>query len=453
MTGILPNDFARRTSRLLTTRYLVALATVALLSVAGQVLVQVALSRQTHDARIINLAGRQRNYSQALCKSVLAATQLPSDEAAEVWNETDSILTTWTRVHHGLLRGDPQLDLPTNHSSTVSELFTELDPHFTALSVLIKQALTSRQFPAHDVSILLKAQRTYLTKMEAVVAQLDREAGERVSATRILEGTLFAILGLVLAIEGLVIFNPVVRRIRLEISAREQAEQAAIEREVAEVSGRLERRIGQDLHDGLGQVLTGISFQAKALERRLGNSPEAESAADITTQVSQAIGQTRNLARMLHPIEADVHSLGSALRDLGTTSECVFGVQTVVLWDDDLPVPQPSPEHDDEHHETPPSMHLFRIAQEAVSNAIRHGKAKHLWITGAIENNVCELIIVDDGIGFDPPHSSRANALQQLRAGMGLRIMAFRAERIGATFTIERRPEGGMRLTLRWPAH
>ena len=443
------SDFAKHTARLLTTRYLIALAAVALLSIAGQVLVQVALSRQAHDARIINLGGRQRNYSQALCKGVIATRNLPPAEADEVWRETAGILETWTRVHHGLQTGDAQLDLPSDVSAAVRERLADLEPAFIDLAGRIHRAVTSRTLPEDQVSGLLISQRAYLKRMEAVVGQLDREASERVSATRILEASLFAILGVVLVIEGLVIFRPVVRRIRHEISAREQAEQAAIEREVAEVSGRLERRIGQDLHDGLGQVLTGISFQSKALQRRLGSGPEADSAADITTQVAQAIGQTRSLARLLHPVEADAHSLGAALRDLGTTSERVFGLQTVVHWDDDLPVPPTSAEDDDEHHDTPPSMHLFRITQEAVSNAIRHGKATHLWITGAIDGKVCELVIADDGIGFDPP---RAAAMHHMRTGMGLRIMAFRAERIGASFAIERRPEGGMRLTLRWPA-
>lgn len=450
MTGISQSDFAQRTARLLTTRYLMALTTVALLSVAGQVLVQVGLSRQTHDTHLINLAGRQRNYSQALCKNVLAATHLPPSESAEIWDETASIMDTFTRVHQGLQSGDPHLDLPANHSSTIHPLLTNLEPHFATLSALITQAFSARHLPAPDVSALLQAQRSYLARMEDVVAQLDREAGNRLSEIRILEGILWALLGVVLIIESLAVFRPVIRRIRLEISAREHRETVAIESEIAELSGRLERRIGQDLHDGLGQVLTGISFQIKALERRLKNSPEAESAAEISDHVSQAIGQTRNLARMLHPIEADAHSLGTALRDLASTTQQVFSVPTVVVWDDDLPLPHRSAEQPTEHQENTPSIHLFRLAQEAVSNAIRHGKARHLWITGVIENKRCEFLIEDDGIGFEPPQVSD---LHQPRAGMGLRIMAFRAERIGASFTLERRAAGGTRIILRWASH
>ena len=441
-----PSDFARRTARLLTTRYALAIITVAVLAAAGQVLVQVALSRQAHDARVINLAGRQRNYSQALCKAVLATRSLDGLVEDGAWQEATDILARWRRVHQGLIAGDAELDLPTNTSQQVAEVYAAMQPAFTDLETRIAQAIAVRDLPADAVADLLTSQRSFLERMEAVVGRLDAEAGDRVHQTRILEATLFGVLALVLIAEVLFIFRPAVRRIRDEIAAREQAEQDAIEREVAEVSGRLERRIGQDLHDGLGQLLTGISFQSKALERRLGTAEEAAAAADITSQVGQAIAQTRSLARLLHPVEADADSLGAALHELGAIAERVFRVQAIVQWDDDLPIPAMGDEFE-EGNDTPPSMHLFRIAQEALSNAIRHGGATRLWVTGTLTGQRAELVIADDGRGFEPPSPE---LLHQRRAGMGLRIMAHRAERIGATFALHRRPEGGMRVVVAW---
>ena len=450
----------RRTARLLTARYIFAIVLVAVLASAGQMLVQVALSLQAHDAQVINLAGRQRNYSQALCKSLIATLNLSAIEAEISWAEARSILPRWKKVHDGLLIGDPSLDLPANDSPELAMRWHALDPVFSDLSRRISTAIDTEQLDAHAVGDLLSAQRRYLQGMEAVVEQLDREARQRVHQTRLLEGTLFAILCVVLVAEVMLIFRPVVNRIRTEIDSRELAEEAAVEREVAEVSGRLERRIGQDLHDGLGQVLTGISFQLKALQRRLSVAEihadalaeASASAADITSQVTQAIAQTRTLARMLHPVEAEADSLGTAMRDLGEIAEKVFAVQAVVLWDDDLPIPHTADDDSSDtlidSNDTPPSMHLYRIAQEAMSNAIRHGGAKHLWITGTISNGHGELIIADDGNGFAPPSPS---SLHGPRTGMGLRIMAFRSERIGGRFTLERRPEGGMRVTVTWP--
>jgi signal transduction histidine kinase len=441
-----PSDFARRTARLLTTRYVLAILTVGVLAAAGQLLVQLALSRQVHDASVINLAGRQRNYSQAMCKAVLATRSLDGLPADGSWQEAIDILGRWQRVHKGLISGDAELDLPLNSSAQVAETYAAMQPNFNALESRIAKAIAQRVLPADEVAELLTTQRSYLERMEAVVSQLDFEASARVHQTRVLEATLFGVLALVLVAEALLIFRPAVRRIRDEIAAREQAEQDAIEREVAEVSGRLERRIGQDLHDGLGQLLTGISFQSKALERRLGAADEAGAAADITAQVGQAIAQTRSLARLLHPVEADAESLGAALHELGAIAERVFRVQAVVQWDDDLPIPAISDEFD-EGNDTPPSMHLYRIAQEALSNAIRHGGATHLWVTGTLEGREARLVIADDGKGFEPPSPE---VMHQRRGGMGLRIMAHRAERMGATFTIQRRPEGGMRVVVEW---
>jgi signal transduction histidine kinase len=455
-----PTGLGRRTARLLTARYVFAILLVAILASAGQVLVQVALSRQAHDAQVINLAGRQRNYSQALCKSLIATLNLPAIEAEIAWAEARDILPRWQKVHAGLITGDPSLDLPVNDSPDLALRWQALHPIFVDLSQRITTAIDSQQLARPSVRDLLSAQRRYLQGMESVVEQLDREARQRVRQTRILEGSLFAILCVVLMAEVLFIFRPVVRRIRIEIDGRERAEEAAIEREVAEVSGRLERRIGQDLHDGLGQVLTGISFQLKALQRRLSVaeiraealSEAHRNAADITSQVAQAIGHTRTLARMLHPVEADADSLGTAMRDLGDIAEKVFAVQALVLWDDDLPIPGAQDEDGNDQlvdsQETPPSMHLYRIAQEAMSNAIRHGGAKHLWITGTVSEGRGELIIADDGSGFVPPSPT---SLHGPRTGMGLRIMAFRSERIGGRFSLERRPEGGMRVTVTWP--
>ncbi len=450
----------RKTARLLTARYLFAIILVAILASAGQVLVQVALSLQVHDAQVINLAGRQRNYSQALCKNLIATLNLTTIEAEIAWAEARSILPRWKKVHGGLLIGEPSLGLPANDSPALATRWHALDPIFLELSERISIAIETEHLDAHAVGDLLSAQRRYLQGMEAVVEQLDREARQRVQQTRLLEGTLFTILCVVLVAEVLLIFRPVVHRIRTEIDSRELAEEAAVEREVAEVSGRLERRIGQDLHDGLGQVLTGISFQLKALQRRLSVTDihaealaEARaSAADITSQVTQAIAQTRTLARMLHPVEAEADSLGTAMRDLGDIAEKVFAVQAVVLWDDDLPIPHVTDDDSSDglvdSNDTPPSMHLYRIAQEAMSNAIRHGGAKHLWITGTINHGRGELIIADDGSGFIPPSPA---SLHGPRTGMGLRIMAFRSERIGGRFTLERRPEGGMRVIVSWP--
>ncbi len=442
------SSLAAATSRLFTRRYLIALACVAVLSALGQVVVQVALSRQQHDAEVINRAGRQRNFSQALVKCLLATRHLDPAGVARMVDEAQSVLDRLDRVHRGLQLGDAELGLPANRSMAVTARFAELEPVYDEFSAVIRSGIAARTVDDATIVRLIETQGRFLELMEAVVNQLDQEASARVLATRILEGSLFAVLTIVLVIEALFIFRPTVRRIALEIAERERAERLAIEREIAEASGRLERRIGQDLHDGLGQVLTGISFQAKALQRRLadGAHPDAGAvaAADIAGQVGQAIATTRSLARLLNPVETDAHGLGAAMHDLATTAEKVFLVACACEWDSDLPIPALS----GDGHETPPAMHLYRIAQEAVSNAIRHGGAKHLIIRGETYADGGHLVVEDDGDGFDPQLTQGSARIG--RTGMGLRIMAFRAERIGATWTLSRKPDRGMRVEVRW---
>ncbi len=450
------SEVARRTARLLTSRYVMAVAAVVILAVAGQVLVQLALSRQALDARAINLAGRQRQFSQAVCKALISTLQVPVPEAAAAWSEIRDILPRWGKVHAALIHGDPDLDLPSGPSPSLAARWAELDPAYRDLARQVNTALSNHQLDPTTISGLLVAQRRYLDLMEAVVSQLDREAHHRVTQVRWLEAWFFAALGVVLCSEIVFIFRPVVRRVRNEISARERIEAAIVEREVAEVSGRLERRIGQDLHDGLGQVLTGISFQLKALERRVAArsavAGDREMIADINRQVTQAISQTRSLARLLHPVEADADSLGAALKELGASNEKIFAVIITVTWADDLPVPSTRTDQGD----TPPSMHLYRIVQEALSNAIRHGQAKQVWITGTFtprddtrpqSSGIVELTIADDGIGFSPP---TPNAIYGPTSGMGLRIMAYRAQCLGAELSMSPRTTGGTCLTLRW---
>jgi signal transduction histidine kinase len=116
-------------------------------------------------------------------------------------------------------------------------------------------------------------------------------------------------------------------------------------------------------------------------------------------------------------------------------------------WDSDLVIPA----MEGDGHETPPSMHLYRMVQEALSNAIRHGGANHCIIRSRCHDGLNELIIEDDGTGFEPPlphHSEH----QSPPTGMGLRILAFRASRIGGQLSITRRHEGGMRVAVTWPS-
>ncbi|MBI4226751.1 MAG: MASE1 domain-containing protein [Candidatus Omnitrophica bacterium] len=203
-------------------------------------------------------------------------------------------------------------------------------------------------------------------------------------------------------------------------------ERKRLEREVLAIGEREQQRIGQDLHDGLGQHLLGIALMGKHLQRALEGrgQPEAAEAAQIADLVNQAIPQIRELAEGAYPSELQTEGLASALRQLAAKTERLTGVSCRVEADDDLPSP-----------ETDAALHLYRIAQEAVSNAIRHGQAGHIIIRWAPAGSRMALTIQDDGIGFS--HDVEPSK------GLGLRIMSYRAGMIGAALEVRPAPSGG----------
>jgi PAS domain S-box-containing protein len=207
-----------------------------------------------------------------------------------------------------------------------------------------------------------------------------------------------------------------------DISGRKQ-----LEREILEVSDREQRRIGHDLHDGLCQHLAGIELMSQVLEKKLApkNKEGAQRAADIARNVREAIGQTRSLARGLSPVTLESEGLASALNELAVNTEKMFRVRCRFDFDSQVTVPS---------HAT--ATHLFRLAQEAISNSVKHGKASEISIHLKSDPGWIYLGISDNGTGFSQGTAAKSN-------GMGLRIMRFRAGMIGGTVTIERNAGGG----------
>ena len=207
---------------------------------------------------------------------------------------------------------------------------------------------------------------------------------------------------------------------------RDVTDREMLEKEIVESSHRTQMRLGQDLHDGLGQHLTGISFLSKALERNLASQsrPEAAEAAEIGKLVLEALSQTRHLARGLFPVEVESSGLVPALRELTTNVEERCQVACCLECADHLAVNDPTL-----------SMHLFRLVQEAINNAVKHGQARRVVVALQATNGRAVLSIADDGLGF-PTDGSKSK-------GLGLRIMNFRAQKIGGTLDILPGENGG----------
>lgn len=212
---------------------------------------------------------------------------------------------------------------------------------------------------------------------------------------------------------------------------REQMEQRwRLEQEILDISEREQRRIGQELHDSLGQQLTGIAIITKVLEQKLERQSleEATTAREIAQLVNEAVSQTRQLSRGLHPVGLDEHGLMTALQTLADRTQNVFGVACAFHCSKAVKVKN-----------TSVATHLYRIAQEAVTNAIRHGETGHISLTLTDGPARAILTIENDGRDFpaEPPKGT----------GMGLYMMQHRAEMIGGVLTVQRRAGGGTTVT------
>lgn len=207
---------------------------------------------------------------------------------------------------------------------------------------------------------------------------------------------------------------------------RDITRRKALEREMLAISERERRALSRDLHDSLGQQLGGIAYLGNVLRDRLAERgiPEAAEMTRICRLLRQALEETRRVSRGLAPVRADPEGLRDALTDLAANSREVFGVTCRVRCATNLP-----------HLGSEAANHLHRIAQEAVNNAIRHGRARRLVITLKRRASELVLTVTDNGRGI--------GALSPVRKGLGLRIMRHRAALLEGICSVRKRPAGG----------
>jgi signal transduction histidine kinase len=217
---------------------------------------------------------------------------------------------------------------------------------------------------------------------------------------------------------------------RTQALTEEMAGRERLERELLEISEREQRRFGQDLHDSLSQHLTGAMLAARVLEEKLTelHLPLAVDAAKAVELVEEGIDLSRRLARGLSPVELTADGLMLALEDYAATTSDLFKVSCRFECDSPVLI-----------HDATTAIHLYRIAQEAVGNALKHGRATNIMIQLEVTEHGTLLSIKDDGGGL--PGELPKNR------GMGLRIMAHRSSIIGGRFTACREPAGGTLVT------
>lgn len=214
-----------------------------------------------------------------------------------------------------------------------------------------------------------------------------------------------------------------------ELLRQEYVERERLEREILMISEREQKRIGQDLHDSLGQTLTAISYKVKLLEKKLMDKvmPEPEEASNIVKLVGDSISQARNIAKGLYPDELTQIGLDAALEELRLDVTNKYGIECILQYN--MPTPFVSEI----------AIQLYRIIQEAVSNAIKHASSKKIVMTVKGIGVGILISIQDNGIGL--PQDEKKGK------GIGLQIMKYRASLIGGKLHVENHPNGGTLVT------
>jgi len=216
----------------------------------------------------------------------------------------------------------------------------------------------------------------------------------------------------------------------------EIARRRLLEDELLGVIERERQRTGRELHDSIGQQLSGIAFMIEVLREKLTGRSCAEESSyieRIAACVNQATEQTRILARGLHPIDLNGDGLAAALEALAANTQQLFCVSCTARCEQAVSV-----------RDAPVAIHFYRIAQEAITNAVKHGKARHLEIRLGVQDGRLKLTVENDGLDF-PTGSTHDK-------GMGLRIMRHRAEMIGSSLDVRRGDNGGTIVTCVVPS-
>jgi PAS domain S-box-containing protein len=205
--------------------------------------------------------------------------------------------------------------------------------------------------------------------------------------------------------------------------------QRELELEMLRLSRKEQERLGQTLHDSLGQLLTGIAFKNKVMEHRLQELqlPEWEEAAHITGLVNRAIEQTRILARGLLYFELDPGSFISGIKELIANMENLFNIKCELICEGRIVI-----------RDKITAIQLYRIIQEAIHNAVKHGKATEIKISILRKEKSIVFAVIDNGTG-DLQHLSR-------KKGLGMRIMQYRANTINASLEFLQNYGGGLKL-------
>ena len=431
----------KQVSQRLTRLYLVALTVVALLSLFGQVLIQRSLNESSDDSHVVNLAGRQRMLSQKICKMAIVLTNQNQfiEEANFYKNDFNEVLNLWIKCHYGLKNNNLVLDksYTIKNSAEIKQTYDEIEPIFKIIST--NANLVGKNKEQNNRVILknmLGNERQFLKLMDKIVSQYDTEARARVKKVKQIELILFCITIGVLILEAFLIFMPLVRYVK-EIIIRISESESELQfknqqlntsneqliltqkdllkateekyvllrqedniRSTSLIEGQEEerKRLARELHDGIGQMLTGLKLDSENLKNLpFINEKQRKLFEEHQKLIDETIEATRTVSFNLMPSVLTDFGLPSALRLLTErTSKSAGFAAKFNDFTENFDIPNKI------------ENNLYRITQEALNNIVKHAKAHKIVVElSNIDNKFITLSIVDDGKGFDTKKSKK----------------------------------------------
>lgn len=474
-------------ARRLTKYYIMALSVVAILSTAGQWMVQSALKNSLNDARIINIAGRQRMLSQRLTKRAILLCNpkiyLPSSEYRYV-SQYNEILKLWQKYHVELRNGRLTAEkILVRKSVQLDSLFRQIELPYQQMSSALNVIMQEYSNPPADTAqaqralkVLLANERAFLDTMDNIVFQYDQETKEQIVKARNIEFLLTVVVLVVLFLEGIFIFKPVVDYTQSVVNkllnsekelkktneallqtneslflTREElvktnAEKYRIQAEENQIKAAAllegqeaeRKRMSRELHDGIGQMLTGLKLQLEQFkEVPFVSLKQQQNYSDLTQLLSETIDATRMVSFSLMPTTLQDFGVAASIRLLANQLNRVSGLKI-----DTQQV------HDIRRVASQTEISLYRIVQEAFNNAIKHAQATQLSASLTLQASNILLVIQDNGQGFEPKAKVRN---QQNMTGNGLSNMRTRTELLGGKLTIQSTMGGGTIITVKIP--
>lgn len=443
------NQLDRQVAHRLTLYYVLALAVVAVLTVSGLWFVKRTMRELNDDGRVVNVAGRQRMLSQRLTKLAVLQTQnIPHADRSDF----GKLLTLWHESHEQLRAGTLRMEKEyvVRKSPQLNTMFSQVQAVFEAmyenLRIIDSAESTVLQKVAALLVVLDKEPR-FLSQMDAIVFRFDAESLERVQYLERIEWMLTLATLTVLFLEGILVFRPVVnhtkqviRRLTMSEDALKSTNQklALTNKELLETQQKLirtteekyqlqlaeetvrsaallegqeeeRRRFARELHDGLGQMLTGLKLHVEKLRKMpFADEKQKQRIEDLRNLLQETIQNTREVAFNLMPSVLGDFGLEAALQLLSDQTARSSGIDIRYVGKKESGRLAPAQE-----------IGLYRVAQEALNNAVKHAHAKNIDVI--FEGNAGEirLSIRDNGRGFEEKEIASGQAGLLIHNGIG----------------------------------